>query len=524
MEDLSLERFMSLFRGNPRSYGQWNPRERNSDRASTTKRGEYDANLFKKHLHGHTGLGLVPILDDHTCFWGAIDIDNHGRTEDLDIATIEAAVIERGWPLVACRTKSGGVHLYLFGREPLRAVQVRGMLIRWMNDLVKAKVISKDDADCVFPKQVKLAWEDDGGRQVGNWINFPYFNAENTNRYAVENGEPLPFELFLSLAESKRVSSFDMDSMFGNEHSEAPPCIQAGMADKIDSGSRNEFAYNMTIYLKKRFPEDFRDRAYDLNNQVFKDPLPFIEIKKVVTSASRRDYRYKCSTEPCKSLCDRKLCLTKKYGITQDMADEMDAEFKLPNFTALIQYTTNPVRWDLTVEEVVLTLSTEELFDWRVLRHRIAERLLRIVPLVKNDKWHKILEALMVNCRKEVAPEDASADGIVKAQLVEFMRKIDLNSDGTDISKRKDLYRGIPVVQVTPEGKHVYFRGQDFTAWLKRQKCEELKGVNLWFSLKKVGVKHGRLRVEDKSPAVWYVAVDEEHKLKMDVPDFTPEL
>jgi hypothetical protein len=297
------------------------------------------------------------------------------------------------------------------------------------------------------------------------------------------------------------------------------------IADGVDEGSRNDAAYNLTIYMKRKFPEDYRDRMYDLNGQIFAVPLPFVEIKKVVQSASRRDYRYRCSSEPCKSLCDRKVCLTKKFGITQEQSDEIDAEFQIPALTDLVKYNTNPVRWEMTCEGTRLVMSTEELFEWRIVRLRLAERLLRVVPPLKNDKWQKLLTALMATCRVEDAPEDASVDGLIKGQLTDFLRKCDLQSAGDDTADRKALYRGLPVVQVDENGtRHVYFRGQDFVQHLKRAKTEELKGVNLWFTLKQIGVKHGRFRVEDKTPSVWFVELTDEHQLNMTVPDFTPEI
>lgn len=518
MNDMNIQRFMALFRGNPRSFGQWNPRESDPNRSSKTEKEQYTTENFRRHLIGHTGIGIVPIMDDATCLWGAIDIDNHGQTEDLDIRAIEERVTTLGLPLVACRSKSGGVHLFLFGREPLRAAQVHSILKKWAGDL---KV---EGVDCIFPKQSRLDFNDNG-RALGNWINLPYFDAEDTVRYAVDGGKPMPLELFLAEAETRAVNAHQLDQFYSNEHSEAPPCIAAMITDGIGEGSRNDAAYNVTIYMKKKHPEDYRDRMYDLNGQIFETPLPFNEIKKVVQSASRRDYRYRCGTEPCKSLCDRKACLTKKYGITQDQSDEMDAEFAIPALTDLVKYNTNPVRWEVTCEGAKIMLSTEELFEWRIVRLKLAERLLRVVPTLKADKWQKLLTSLMAMCRVEEAPEDASVDGIIKAQLVDFLRKCDLNSEGTDTADRKALFRGIPVVQADENGvRHVYFRGADFVTHLKRSKTEEMKGVNLWFALKQIGVQHGRFRVEDKTPSVWYVELTNEHQLKMVAPDFTPEI
>ena len=38
----------------------------------------------------------------------------------------------------------------------------------------------------------------------------------------------------------------------------------------------------------------------------------------MIRSASRRDYLYKCAEAPCKDLCDRKVCVTREFGISMD--------------------------------------------------------------------------------------------------------------------------------------------------------------------------------------------------------------
>ncbi len=528
IDHTQIERYMSLFRGNPRSYGQWNPKETDKNKDSWAKKNAYSTREVEKHLKGEMGLGLVPIMDDATCYWGAIDMDNHDTPGvDLDLKAIETKIAAMHIPLVVCRSKSGGAALFLFGREPLRCSQVHGMLTKWAKELAKTFGTAEKDGhgvDCIFPKQTKLARDDDGTMQLGNWLNLPYFNADDTPRYAIENGFALPFGLFLDKAESSAVTALDLDKLTSAEHTDAPPCIAQGIAEGIGSGSRNEFAYNLTLYMKKRFPEDFKDRIYDMNGNIFDTPLPFIEIKKVVQSASRREYKYKCNTEPCKSMCDRKVCLTRKFGISQGQADEMDAEFQIPVISELVKYMTNPVRWEITIEGHVIPVATEELMDWHLLRPRVVERLMRMVPMVKNDKWQKKLEPMLATCRVMDAPDDASTGGVIKSQLVEFFRKIDLTDPGTDTERRKDIDRGLPVVQLITAGRCVLFRGADFVTFLKRNRAEELRGVNLWFAMKEMGVKHDRFRVGDKTPTLWYIPVSDDHILQMETPTFESDI
>jgi hypothetical protein len=41
---------------------------------------------YERHLNGKMGLGVVPITDDNSCYFGVIDINNHGMSHDLPLA------------------------------------------------------------------------------------------------------------------------------------------------------------------------------------------------------------------------------------------------------------------------------------------------------------------------------------------------------------------------------------------------------------------------------------------------------
>jgi hypothetical protein len=165
-------------------------------------------------------LGIVPITDGDTCLFGAIDIDKHESPEDVDFAALAAKIREYRLPLVMCRTKRGGAHLYLFGSDYLNARQVRRILASWRDVL---QIPYKTE---IFPKQDSLTTAS-GERALGNWINLCYFDCENSLRYGFDDsGEPTSFELFIRLAQNKRISAEDLNELFQREHLEAPPCIQ----------------------------------------------------------------------------------------------------------------------------------------------------------------------------------------------------------------------------------------------------------------------------------------------------------
>lgn len=495
----AVERYAALFVGNPRSKGQYNKK---TGSMATSHEGP-KLKDYESHLEGNTGLGVVPILDDGTCLWGAIDVDNHKSKTDLDIAAITQHVARLKLPLVVCRSKSGGAHLYLFCVEPVPAVTVQKALKHWAGQLGLLSYGADDDADCVFPKQTRLPVDEDGKRAYGNWINLPYFGGDNTDRYCTNGGVRASLDYFLTLAESSQLTAAELTSRLRDDHAGAPPCIKHGIENGVPSGSRNEFVYNLTVYMKKAYPDNYRDRIYTLNTEIFDKPVPFAELKKTVNSASRRDYRYKCGSEPCKSWCDREACLKQEFGITKDEVDEENAFDSLPKFGRVIQYQTDPKRYGLFVDDVEVQLSSSQILDYRQVRMAVMDATCEVIPLITSKRWESIIGPLMKTAEKREAPQDASPAGIVYSKLREFCAKADQS-----VNKKEDLkllLRGLPVAQVLDGENCVVFRGPDFVEYLKRQKAEELKGPNLWLALTAYGVKHGTIRVEDRRINVWYV-------------------
>ena len=66
--------------------------------------------IMQGHIDGKQGIGAIPINDENECKWGALDIDIY----DLDHNKLQANITKLELPLLHCRSKSGGAHLYLF--------------------------------------------------------------------------------------------------------------------------------------------------------------------------------------------------------------------------------------------------------------------------------------------------------------------------------------------------------------------------------------------------------------------------
>ncbi len=519
--DSQVKRFMTVFRGNNRSVGRWYPKADKKKQIDTEK-GAYTEEHFRKHLDGEIGIGIVPIRDDGTCYWGAIDIDNHGSDKDLDIAAIEMKVHERGLPLIPCRSKSGGVHLFLFGSEPLRADLVKQLLTRWATEM------GIDGTDCIFPKQPRLTINDEGQRALGNWINLPYFNGDATNRYAVENGKPVTLDAFLTSAEAKAIAPAELTKLFGSEHSEAPPCLQARLkAGGFSAGERNHGVYLVAIYCRKRDPETAREAAHDLSVEMMgENPLQFKERDKTIKSALGKRYNYQC--EYWRDVCDKEACRKRKFGISETEYESMQLRASMPIFTELVQYhNTDPPIYELTLGEgeaknKITRLTVEKLSDFSLFRREVMNQAKVVLPRLKVQEWDAKLRELFDQVRIEEIPEDSTVEGVLNLRLQEFIRKADLKSDGDETKDRQALLRGAPCVQIFKGQRVVMFRHVDFQAYLMRTKTDV--GKDLWFRVSnKLGVQHDRVRVGKTVVGIWYLPIEDDRGQEQQPHDFTPE-
>lgn len=481
--------FVKLFRGNRRSFGQFDPK----DHSMWVDKGRYEKVHVEKHLSGEVGLGVVPVTDDGTCHWAAIDVDAHGEGESIDLIELERRIKDQDLPLTVCRSKSAGAHCYIFFVEAEPAADVIRVLKSW------AAVLGYAGSE-VFPKQAELHPGEDGVRPYGNWINLPYFGMDDTNRYAIEGGKKVSFEYFLQLADSNRVRLKDLEERAHKEHPDAPPCFQKMLLGIPARGARNNAIYNATLYYKKIDPDNVRQRVVEFNAKCLAHPLSDDEVSKTVRSASRRDYSYKCFEEPVVSLCDRDICVTRKYGISP-----YDKSKSLPRFSNLRKYDTNPVYWEIDVDGKSIICPTKTLINWWLFREQVFEVTLCPPPDLKKKEWDVILNKLTNEVTVIRPPEDASTQGILIEMLMEFLQKANL--DGEDEDRRR-LFRGIPVVTTHTEAemdpvRFVVFRMRDFVSYLKKNRFEEFKGSKLYVALKGCGLESIKMKAGGTVISVW---------------------
>ena len=321
----TAERLLNLFDGLRTAYGtyeiQGDPGARGKRTGKAlTKQGLVDAELWQRHLYG-AGIGIVPIRENSTCVFGAIDIDGKDSNyTNFDASATAVRVVLMGLPLVPCQSKSGGLHLYLFCAAPVPAALMQDRLREMANAL---GLPPKTE---IFPKQREF---NESRGDTGNWINVPYAGAlsvAGTTRHAFDaDGKPLSVEEFLTRAESTRQdpaffsAPITIERPVDERFPDGPPCLQKLVQIGIGEGSRNNGLLNVALYYKRAMPDEWKDRVREAGKSaMFDPPLDDDEIKAVISSAARHSsYRYTCKKEPIQSVCDGAICRMRKYGVTR---------------------------------------------------------------------------------------------------------------------------------------------------------------------------------------------------------------
>lgn len=507
-KDLVL-RFMRLFRGSELSYGVLIP-----DNGIGTAR-TYDKTAgvaeFTAHLEGTMGLGICPATPEGLVYFAAIDVDNHtGTTNHQGICeTVEKLKL----PAIVTQTRRKGAHVYFFFPDGVQG----SVLVPYLEGLTKHFKKYGDPIE-VFPKQRILV-----GANKGNWINLPYFNADEGHRFAILETQPISLEEFLDWAESNPATipratkptrdSQDKEEIETMNHSEAPPCIQRIFSGGIEEGARNNAIFALGTYLRIRGYEGDLSTALRTWNRIYFSPkLQDSHISDAARRLAGGGYNYRCSDHPLCDMCNREVCVNRAFGVRAKKEDDGSTPAPIITFQGLLKVLTNPPSYKLKVgpeegEPWLVNVETDELFSFVIVRRKVFDSTGVLVPKMKDSSWEKIVASMNADRREIPAPLDAKPTAAVESAVLEFCRTAERPAvDGTPkLGKPKDLLMGRPVVLLDKETKqaNVYFRSQDLELHLRRKRITSHRGRELWMVLAEMGCTYDAVSIDGSEVIAW---------------------
>jgi hypothetical protein len=453
-------------------------------------------------ITGALGLGVVPIREDDTAVFGAIDVDVY----PLDLKALVEKVRAFSMPVIVCRTKSGGAHIYLFLTSPARAELVRERLSEW------AVALGYPGVE-IFPKQSMISEHSDAN---GSWINLPYSGGNRSLRYGLkDDGSAMTVEEFLDAADRiaaspDEVDSFELppDPIADDAFEEGPPCLQSLARTGFGEWGNNGL-FNVAVYLKKRYGEGWEDHLESYNARFDGLGLGNRDVATIAKSVRKRDYFFKCKDQPIVSVCNKTTCARRAYGIGGGSGGSGVV------IGALIKVMTDPVTWIVDVDGAEIELATEQLLDQRKFAAAIVEKASKLPNPVKPDEWAKGIRERLAKARVIEVPDDGSREGQLWAHLADFV---------TGRARGKlleDVLRKVAFTDVV--AKRVYFRSTDFFGYLGSHRFGAVSERDAWRWLRRRGAETHDLRLKGKLTTVWSVPAFPEQTEESTVPRGKPK-
>ncbi len=514
MASEEADKMFGLFAGYDKAYGTYGQTE-----VSTTKRKveikktaktikqPVTTDLWDAHLRGEHPLGIIPVDEKGRVRWACVDVDKY---EGLSFVDLVGSIARRKLPLIVCRSKSGGAHIFAFFRDWVSASDAQYA----MRSVAATLGLGNSE---LFPKQSEVLYE---RGDLGSWLNMPYFSSEKTDRGAMKStGTAMTLREFLRAAESSRCTLEDLteipstssggpESTDGSEFRDGPPCLEHLTALGFPEGSRNHGLVALGVFAKKKYESDWEAKLNEWNQKYMNPPLDSEEVQTVIKYLRKKDYNYRCKNQPICNHCNSQVCITRRFGVGE--------EGNFPVISGLSVLNTDPPLWFMDVNGQRIEMQTDDLQNYKRFQKICMERLHVVFPMLKQDTWLAITREAMKNVIVLEAPPEVSVPGMFQELLADFLRDKSSTTDRDGIT--------IGRVWEDEEAGKFYFRLRDLQDYLERAKFDfynrsqittrikELHGAQHFFNIKGLGVN------------VWFVPSALVRKIQLDLPAVKEEV
>lgn len=455
-----VELMMDLFQGSDISHGRTDQTQKISPKGKQEARSWLEKRPAAKddwtrHLEGKAGLGISPINSENTVRFGAIDVDIYNLSNEALNQKIQEAKL----PLVLCRSKSGGPHIFLFLSEWIPAA----LMIEKLSAIAAFLGFGASE---IFPKQAVLA-KGENSQDYGSWINMPYFGGTQFLRYAIDaTGKALvTIPAFHAYVMERRYSTEQLKNLRIPEPPpllpDGPPCLNYLYAE-TPSDFRNVILANTAVYVKKAFGNAWKAKLDEYNAR-FSPPLGSEEVEAIKKSYDKKEYKYQCHHQPLCGRCDASTCKARKFGIGG--ANEV-----APGTRSLTKLLTDPVIWFLDIEQpdrpvARISLSSEQLQNPTLFQRRCMETISRMPPVVPRKEWQEIVDRLMRHANEIAVPPEMTPEGQFEEALWDFLH------NRASVETWEDLLRGLPF----RDASYFHFRMKDLLLYLQQKRFTGMK-------------------------------------------------
>jgi hypothetical protein len=454
--------------------------------------------LYQNHLNGGDGLAIAPLTDAagdrNVCFYAAIDIDVYG----ISFTWLVRRLYDAGFKFAAFTSKSGGLHIYFFFKEPESAdkviaalekiVGVFGLKLLYTSDKDKGKVE-------IFPKQATYV---PGSTKV-NCLFLPFYNIANPagcrSKMLTQDGKLLHITRAIPVINGMFTSVKEINGTIKNlPYGDAPYCVQMVLLTGAlaENDGRNNFLFSAAIYLKKKLGAKFSRDKLDRMNDCLESPLEDAGVNSVYKSVTEKNYdNYMCKHPPCSDYCDRQLCKEREYGVGRDkgnVSTGADCWGELYLYKAAEQY----FEWSVRVDPdgPFIPLKVDSVSDLRnqAKMQELCWTHAHWAPMrVKENLWVATVNEAMAGIEDRTVvvsrASDTSELSDLRRHFINYLAFQQIQSNAPSM---------VPLGRVYRQDEAFYFAVSGLKAYLSTQKYNTGK-INLRESLLSYGCEEATL-------------------------------
>jgi hypothetical protein len=476
-----MEEFITYFTGLKRNYGFCNIDNGYKDPESGKikfKPGDYGWSSspvlkqdYQDHLEGKKSIGIQPCDDDGMASFGAIDIDpdykNFNASKYLKI------IEENDLPVVPIKSKSGGLHVYVFTKAKIQASEIR----EFLETLLFSFGLPANTE--IFPKQTKLGENADGKPINGNFINLPYFNKKE--RIALmPNGEEIKYEDFINIIGLNLQTKEQLKKIAGDlvkkeltggptEFLDGPPCLQAitkelGEGEKLPD-ERDRFLFNYMVFAKKKYKDNWEKKVLEAgrNYILYDDDWGDAKVLAKIKGWLKDTAGHTCNLDPIAKKCSKIECIKRPFGV----ASQLSESWPMLSGLTKIDYKPEP-EFYINVSRpngkvaTIHAKNVKQIIEQRELKALIAAQIEVVPPPIKSKDFNGMLKDLWSNM-DVLKP----ASGTTPREILFELTKEYLN--GVQATSHNSFMTGA----VLEEEGYVYFKFQPYFDDLKRNEWKK---------------------------------------------------
>jgi len=430
---------------------------------------------YTDHLSGKKSIGIQPCDDDGMARFGAIDIDSKDY-KDFSVKKYLDIIKIYDLPLIPVKSKSGGLHLYLFLKKPVKALIIKKFLESLLFTL---KLPLRTE---IYPKQTELGKDSEGKFIDGNFINLPYYNK--AERISINfDGKEFTFEQFIKVIEANLKTTDELEEFSlahvktvlqggPSEFDDGPPCLQMMTKSPLDDG-RDRWLYNYMVFAKKRYQDKWEEMVIDAPKKYFlKDSNGLVvddwgekKVRDKIRSWKKDSTKgYTCTQEPIANFCMKSECVKRKYGFLSDR------KVLFPKLSSLVKIKYPEPEYTFNVElpngdsKNVKAKHIKQIVLQEEIRSIIAAAADFVPPKVKSNEFQEVLDNLFPPKEELLPPKGTTPDEQLEEYLKDYV-------NGPQAKSNAAFKTGAVLI----EGDHAYFKYQSFYNSLKSKDWKENK-------------------------------------------------